>query len=303
VAECVAVRGYIRGDQESMTRVAERTTMKKQMEKGYLMKMTLTPSYQGYTDSDHAYLYRAQKGYVPDEGGKALIKLLLAKQPMSKKSIINDSPLSLENTTQVLSELSRMSVVYQDSDSNYNIVEDRGVGQDEATLEIARMHFRDFGMFCAEDLSMFLSSRMSVTRGVLRALEKEGFVKKGFFIKDDPTLRWMLSEDVGKITRRAGDTFVLNTQDNLSVYFRDWIKSETGATRSVIIANNKIVGSFVGKLCSSGAKVDDFQGNDRAVRLLKEASQSVGMRLDTQRQRDDDDWDVSEFYMKVNTGA
>ncbi len=303
VAECVAVRGYIRGDQESMTRVAERTTMKKQMEKGYLMKMTLTPSYQGYTDSDHAYLYRAQKGYVPDEDGKALIKLLLAKQPMSKKSIINDSPLSLEHTTQALSELNRMSVIYQDSDSNYNIVEDRGIGQDEATLEIARMHFRDFGMFCAEDLSMFLSSRMSVTRGVLRALEKEGFVKKGFFIKDDPTLRWMLAEDVGKITRRAGDTFVLNTQDNLSVYFRDWIKSETGATRSVIIANNRIVGSFVGKLCASGAKVDDFQGNDRAVRLLKEASQSVGMRLDTQRQRDDDDWDVSEFYMKVNTGA
>ena len=36
VAECVAVRGYIRGDQEVMTRVSEKTTMKKQMEKDYI---------------------------------------------------------------------------------------------------------------------------------------------------------------------------------------------------------------------------------------------------------------------------
>ena len=65
----------------------------------------------------------------------------------------------------------------------------------------------------------------------------------------------------------------------------------------------RIVGSFKGKVCASGAKVEEFQGSDRAARILKEAAQSVGVSLETQRQRDDDDWDVSEFYLKVNTGA
>ena len=81
------------------------------------------------------------------------------------------------------------------------------------------------------------------------------------------------------------------------------IKAEVGSTRSVIFANNKIIGSFLGKICASGAKVEEFQGSDRATRMMKEAAQTVGMRLDTQRQRDDDDWDVSEFYTKVNSGA
>ena len=303
VAECVAIRGYIRGDQEIMTRVAERTTIKKQIEKGYLVKMTLTPTYQGYTDSDHAYLFRAQKAYVPDEDGKALLALIAKKQPISKKQIIDDSPLSLDRTTEILGELGKMSVICQDTDSGYSIVDDRGMDQADAIAEIAKMHFRDFGIFSAEDLSMFLSSRMSVTRAALKRLEDEGFVKKGFFIKDDPTLMWMLAEDVGKTVRRPGDSFILNSQDNLSAYLRDMIKKEVGSTKSVIIANNKIIGSFSGKICASGAKVEDFEGSDRAARMMKEAAQSVGMRLDTQRQRDDDDWDVSEFYTKVNTGA
>jgi ATP-dependent Lhr-like helicase len=152
-------------------------------------------------------------------------------------------------------------------------------------------------------MSTFLSSRMGFTREVLKEIEAEGFVKKGFFVSGDPTLRWMLAEDIGKSSRRAGESLILNSQDNLNVYFRDMFKTETGTTRSVIIANNKVIGSFIGKITVAGAKVEDFQGNDRAARMMKEAAQSVGARLDTQRQRDDEDWDVSEFYTKVNTGA
>ncbi len=303
VVSCVAERGYIRGDQEIMTRVSEKTTMKKQMEKGYLMKMTLTPSYQGYTDSDHAYLFRAQKGYVPDEDGRTMLKLIEQRQPVSKKDIIENSPLSLDRTNNLLSELLRGSVLYQDADSNYSIVELRNIDPIEATKEIAKMHLRDFGIFTAEHMSGFIGAKMAVTRRILRELEEEKFVQKGFFVRDDPTLRWMLSEDVGKNIKRGGESFILNSQDNLSAYLREIIKKEVGSTKSVIIANNEIIGSFTGKICTSGVRVEEFQGTDRASRMMKEAAQAIGMRLDTQRQREDDDWDVSEFYTKVNTGA
>ena len=303
VDECVEVRGYIRGDQEIMTRVAEKTTMKKQFEKGNLVKMSLVPNYQGYTNLYHASLFRAMKAYELDEDGKLLLNLIMKMQPVSKKKIIEESPLSLERTNELFAEMSKNSVIYQGADSGYCVVPDNGMTPMEAAKEVAKMHFRDFGIFSAEDMSTFLSSRMGFTREVLKEIEAEGFVKKGFFVLGDPTLRWMLAEDIGKSSRRAGESLILNSQDNLNVYFRDMFKMETGTTRSVIIANNKVIGSFIGKITVAGAKVEDFQGNDRAARMMKEAAQSVGARLDTQRQRDDEAWDVSEFYTKVNTGA
>ena len=299
----ITQRGYIRGDQELLTRVAERTTMKKQMEKGYTMKMVLSPPFQGYTDFDHAYLFRAEKAYVPDSVARDIISMIKDRQPISKKDIIEHSTYGPDRTSDALSDLSRNSVVYQDSDSNYNLVQLKDMDPYDAMLEIAKMHFRDFGVFSAENLSSFVAGRMSTVRKILRDLEAEGFVKKGFFLRDDPTLRWMLSEDVGKGSNRFLGSFVLNSQDNLHVYMRDHIKREVGSTKSVIISGTKIVGSFKGKVCSSGAKVEEFEGTDRADRILREAAQSVGMRLDSERQREDEDWDVSEFYIKVNPGA
>ena len=304
VQDVISARGYIRGDQELLTRVTDRTTMKKQMERGGIVKMCLSPPYVGYTDLRHASVYRAEKAYRPEGEAKDLLALISKKQPVTRKALAADSPYSPERTADLLSELSRNSIIYQDGESCYNIVPDSGMDPHQALLEVVRGHFRDFGMFSAEGLSQFVSGRMSVTRGVLRELEEEGFLKKGFFIRDDPTLMWMLAEDVGRKPSRFMENLVLNSQDNLHIYLRHMIKSETGAgANSVILSGTRIVGSFKGKVCSSGAKVEDFQGSDRAARILKEAAQSVGVRLETQRQREDDDWDVSEFYTKVNPGA
>ncbi len=303
VMQAVSARGYIRGDQEIMTRVAEKTTMKKQMEKGYLMKMCLTPPYQGYTTRDFAYLFRAEKGYVPEPEARDIISIIKDRQPLSKKELIDNSPYAPDRTSDILSELSKNSVVYQDGDGYYGLVQLKDIDSHTALKEISRMLFRDFGTFSAENLSIFLYNRMSVVRRVLRELEDEGFLKKGFFLEGDSTLRWMLSEDVGKTPRRFVEPFVLNTQDNLHIYLREHIKRECGSTKSVIFAGTNIIGSFKGKVCGSGAKVEEFEGTDRADRVLREAAQSVGMRLESERQREDEDWDVSEFYIKVNPGA
>ena len=304
VAAAMESRGYIRGDQELMARVSERTTMKKQMERGGLMKMALSPGYIGYTTMEMAVLYRAEKAFVVDRHSREVLKLIARKQPVSKKDLVADSAFSPERTSEILSELSKNSVIYTDESNRICIVPDEGMDRHEAQKEIVRRHFRDFGIFSAETLSQFVGGRMAVTRGLLRELEDDGFLRKGFFVKDDQTLYWMLSDDVGVKPPRFLDNFVLNSQDNLHIYLRGMIKAETGAgANSVIFSGTRIVGSFKGKVCASGAKVEEFQGSDRAARILKEAAQSVGVSLETQRQRDDDDWDVSEFYLKVNTGA
>lgn len=303
VIKAVAERGYIRGDQEILTRVAEKTTMKKQMEKGYLMKMCLTPAYVGYTTREYAHLFRAEKGYAPEADARDVIALIKDRQPVTKKELLENSPYSPDRTSDILSDLSKNSVVYQDADGAYNLVQLKEMDRFEAMKQIARMHFRDFGVFSAETLSWFVGGRMSVVRRILAELEDEGFLTKGFFLRDDPTLMWMLSEDVGRTPTRFTDSFILNTQDNLHLYLRDIIKKECGATKSVIFNGTRIIGSFKGKLCGAGVKIEEFEGSDRADRILREAAQALGMRLDTERQREDEDWDVSEFYIKVNPGA
>ena len=113
----------------------------------------------------------------------------------------------------------------------------------------------------------------------------------------------MLAEDVGKEPPKFKENFLLNTQDNLHIYLRGLLKEQVPSARSVIFSGTRVVGSFKGKVCPTGAKVEEFEGSDRARRIMKEAAQSVGVSLETERQREDDDWDVSEFYIKVNPGA
>jgi ATP-dependent Lhr-like helicase len=303
VAKAVSDRGYVRGDQELMLRVKEKTSMKRQAEKDVVVKMTLSPPYQGYTSQKHAWLFRAEKGYVPDEAARDLISIIKDRQPVSKKEIVDHSPYSLDRTVELLSELSKASVLCQDGESQYRLVQLRDVDRMDASKEVAKMHFGYFGVFSAEELSYFLSVRMPQVRKVLRTLEDEGFLKKGFFLEGDSTLRWMLAEDVGKEPPKFKENFLLNTQDNLHIYLRGLLKEQVPSARSVIFSGTRVVGSFKGKVCPTGAKVEEFEGSDRARRIMKEAAQSVGVSLETERQREDDDWDVSEFYIKVNPGA
>ena len=67
VADVLSTRGYIRGDQEIYTRVRKQTTMKKEIEKGRLMKTSLYPAYIGYALPETASVYRAAKHGELDE--------------------------------------------------------------------------------------------------------------------------------------------------------------------------------------------------------------------------------------------
>lgn len=303
VARCVESRGYIRGDQELVTRVAEKTTVKKQLECGLIVKMTLSPPYVGYTTLDYAPLFRATKNMEMDEDQRYLYRLIKDRQPISRKEIIGNSALSMTRILELLSELSKNSMVYQDTDSFYSVVPLKDIEAKEAIKEVVKMHFKDFGIFSAEALSSFMSIRMGIVREILSELEDEEYLIKGFFLEDDSTLRWMLSEDRKVRPRLFVEKFLLNTQDNLHLYLRNYIKKNVGATECVIFNGTEIIGSFKGKMTATGAKVADFKGDDTAMRFIKETAKKLGVRIEDGRAQEDDDWDVSEFYLKTNPGV
>ena len=227
------------------------------------------------------------------------------KAPVSRKALIADSPLSERATVDALNELFHASEIYQDSSSAYSPVTAPRMDRHDALKELAMMHFRDFGIFTADMLSRFIGAKMSVTRRILRELEDDRFIVKGFLMKDDPTLMWMLASDADSHMETVrNDMILLNNQDNLHVYLRDYIRREAEATDSVILKGTKIIASFKGKVTASGAKVEDFTGSPEAKRFLKNTAASMGVSIEDNRRADEDkDWDVSEFYLKANPGV
>lgn len=301
--DLLRARGYIRGDQETLIRIRDSSSLKKQLDGTGAIKTALMPSYIGYASPSEASLYRSAKSIRLSEPAKTVLGFVRRDQPVSRKEIISSSPYSQDITADAISELVRGTVIGQGPDSRYSEVKDIGMDRTEALKEVARRHFKAFGSFTADLIAGFIECRMGETRRILSSLEDEGFLKKGFFVEGDPTLRWMLASEVGEEPMGFGETFVLNTQDNLSLYLRDMIKAHCETAKSVVMRGPEIIGSFKGKICASGAKVEEFEGSDRAGRVMKEAAQSVGVRLESQREQDDDDWDVSEFYSKLNLGS
>jgi len=303
IDQVVQFRGYIRNDQEMVARVTQKAPFKKLLGRGNLVKMSLLPPFVGYTTSEFAPLYRSAKDDIVTEEMRSIYRLIKDRQPIARKEIILNSGLSEERTLETVSELSKRSMIYQDVDSFYGVVPQGKYSRDEAVKKIVQMHFEDFGIFSAESLSQFTGLRMGVVRRVLAELEKEGFLIKGFLIRDDSTLRWMLAKDKDMVPETFNELLFLNTQDNLHQYLRDIVKRECGASECVVFDGTKIIASFLGKISSSGSKVENFKGNEKARKFIREVARSVGVKIEETRSEEDDEWDISEFYLKTNPGA
>jgi len=304
VDELVKIRGYIRNDQELVARCAEKTTVRKQMEHGNLVKTSGVPAFVTYTVPRMAACYRAIKERPLNEDEQTLLQLIQARQPVAQKELINRSAYSPARTRELISALMRLSMICQDGDSYYLAVRPLPGGRGKALREVALNHFRDFGLLSAEEFAQFMELHMAEARQLLADLENEGQLAKGFFVQGDPTVRWMLKEDLDRNIRPFAGMFLLNTQDNLCYYLRHYIKQHIGSLRSVIFSGTQIIGSFRGKIEPKGAKVDDFQGSDLAMRFLQDTAQSYGVGISKSKLDDDDeDWDACEFYSKVNPGT
>ncbi|MCQ2069772.1 MAG: ATP-dependent helicase [archaeon] len=302
LSELISERHYVRSDQELPCRVQSTTSLKKEVEHGFILKSSLCPSYVGYAELQTLSIFRAAKATPFTDEMRIIENLISAKQPVFKKDVVSHSPYSLKVTTDTLSELTKASCICQSADSAYRVVPSNGMTQEEALKRVAMFHFTDLGLFSAELMSQFLGVRMALTRKVLSLLEEDGLIVKGFLIEGDSTLYWMPSADVDKRYRLFTGMFFINTQDNLSLYLRDMIKKECGSTVSVVFSGTKIIGQFKGKITFTSAKMDDFEGSDLARKLLDDTARSYGVSMVSGRTSDDEDWDASEFYTKTNPG-
>ncbi|MCQ2056484.1 MAG: ATP-dependent helicase [archaeon] len=305
VTDVIQTRGYVRTDAELFTRVKEKTTIRKQMEYNDIIRADLMPSYVGYTTKEMAAMYRAARNEIISDDMKVILKVVQDHQPVSKRDIIRNSTIPEDSTVNAINSLFHADIIYTNFSGHYCVLDDFECDRNKAVREIVKKHFEDFGIFPADVISTFCGQKMSIMRQILAELEADGILVKGFFLENDPTLMWMLSSDVDKLGQVSReDTFILNSQDNLSVYLRSFFKREIEGSDCVIFRGTDIIGSFKGKVTNSGVKVKEFKGSSEAKRYLRHVSMALGVSLDDNHVvQKDRDWDISEFYIKTNPGA
>lgn len=296
-------RGYIRNDSELMTRVNTKELFKKIIARDEYLKVITGTGYVGYTTIDNALIYRAAKATDLTEPQKKILSIINNLQPATRKEIIRQSPYSSEDTVEIVNELTHLSILYQNHSQAYCVVEGKLLSKYKAQCELARSLFREFGVFSAEMLANFMNLRMGITRTILRDLEDEGLLAKGFLERDGSTLMWILAKDVGKRIDKIRDQYVLNNQDNLHLYLRSRLKPYMdAATDTAVMRGTKVIGSFKGKITTSGVKVEGFKGDNDAYRFVRMLASSMGVNIES-GDLEMDEWDVSDFYLKSNPGG
>lgn len=300
-AEYVEARPYIRSDQEFVSRVRRPVSLKNVRGRSGLFKGTLLPEYTGYARMSTFSILRAAKAAELDPIMRDVAKIVRERAPIDKAAVQYRSKHTYDETADALSALVDKCVICQDEDRDYRWVPECDMGRDEALMQVARWHFTDFGIFSAEKAAMFLGCRMADTRRILSLLVEEGFLSKGFFIEGDPTVYWMVAEDVGKDVPEFEEDIILNSLDNLSIYFRKEIKEFSGIARSAVLSGTEVVGSFKGKVSPDGTRVEEFKGTSKAEEILTEAIRFGGP---TRPKGSDDgtDWSASDFYSRTNPG-
>ena len=304
LAEAVDEMGSIRNDSELMARVREVTSVKRGMERGYLMSMTVIPSFASYTVREYAALFRAAKDVAVDEDMRMLISVIKDRQPITRRDIISKSTLGESRTVEALRLLRSGSIVYTDMDNRYNLVPLRHIPREEALDEVVRMLFRNFGLFTAEQLSSMLGMALGMrqVRAALARLEDDGTLVKGFLQEGSATVYWMLAEDADADTVRFRDQAVIGTQDNLHVYLRQTPFRDFETNENLVFDGTELVGAYVGRFAADRMVIESFRGSDSALRTIRELARSRRVPIEDAGEPDADDWDIWEFYRKTHPG-
>jgi len=103
---------------------------------------------------------------------------------------------------------------------------------------------------------------------MLLKLENEGFLVKGYFLKDDETLYWMSNESLkilenGNLDFTFNERFIISPQDQLSTYLAPMVRDKFGFSSCFIIFHGlEPSGVFIAKQKKKHVKVLDFKGEE-----------------------------------------
>jgi len=234
---------------------------------------------------------------------RQVLSVVRDNEPISRPRVLALSPLGFTATTRALKKLYEGCYIIRTPDNRYRTVRDLRVPVDEARKAVLRRTAESLGVFTAEALANFLRFEftMAETRRLLRELEREGRLVKGFFARGERTVYWMLKEGMDVIEGLTFDrTFVLSPLDNLIQFLRTDIgqRWRMGGHVFVIFQGAEMVAAFTARRRKTSLSIVKFEGDAAARKVLEEFEEENELEVGEHVDRISDA-EVMEWYTKM----
>jgi len=272
-----------RSDEEAFLRCGRTVPLKRLHKTGIVEMGQLIPKLIAFALPDDILLFKAALGTEPDEYMKILMAMFKEEGVMKWREVLDKSPLGYRNTLAVKAKLTSALIILRDPSNQFYITEETPYKKAEARKEIIRKMFDQFGVFSAEHLGLYTKGeyRMPEIRRLLRDLEDEGALVKGYLLEGSEKLHWMVKEDVLQVQKEpVRDEVLITSNDRLAMYLLPWVRQKFGIGSSWILLSNGEM-TAVAKVRKKKLElfVGEVFGDDRVKGAIKEYSIRVGKRL------------------------
>ena len=275
--EAVESMGGIGSDYELKLRLNGKFRNLKELQKNHgLAAGRMVPdSYMFCTESD-SRLYKTAKARELDADMKYVLENIPYNYGIQPKRLVERLTITDEKFAAIRKRLYDGIFIIRTPTNWYKRVPGSSkMSKPSARRFIIKRIIENFGIFSAENLAAFTKHefRMNELRTLLRTLEQERFLVKGYFIEGEDTLCWMLKEgleqDLPRLKRQGTLElkklqFVLNPQDQLAHYMPNDIRQKFGAgSHYVIFDGLDMVGAFKASKKGKVLDIKEFIGGDR----------------------------------------
>ncbi|MCK4266864.1 MAG: hypothetical protein KAX31_06255, partial [Thermoplasmata archaeon] len=275
---------------------------------GIVEQGQLIPRLMAYALPEGISLYKEALWHKPDKHMGYLISMFEEEGHLKWKEVLEKSPLSYRSTLDAKKRLTSGLFVLRDAENRYYLSAAAGTDRMGARKEVLKGIIHQFGIFSAEHLSLYTKGefRMGEIRRVLRELEDEGTLVKGFLLEDSERLHWVLGADLDRLFRPPGKMdVVLTSEDRLAWYLLPRTQRKLGIGSSwVMIHDCDIIGAARVQRRKDEFPVKGFIGSQDAWNLLKAHAIQLGKRLrkvedDAGKYEDHEEW--YERYLRPTT--
>ncbi len=254
------------------------------------------PDYYSYCTDKDLRIYKIAKGRQLDLNMQYILENMPDEYSISVKNLFARISLTPEQFNSARKRLYEGLFIIRDSMNKYTKVKKyRNLTKQYARKYLLKRIIRNFGIFSAENLAVFTRHEYSMKelRGLLRELESEGVLVKGYFIEDDDTLYWVNKDSFEELLSSEPDLefterFVVSPQDQFTAYLAPMIRKRFGfGSCFVIFQGFKISGVF--KLKQKDDKkvmVTDFVGDDDDWRTIETFLRMNGLELTDEESED-----------------
>jgi ATP-dependent Lhr-like helicase len=303
ILDVVKATGGLRSEADAFLRAKVKVPLKKLAEQGFLVRAVGIPEFTIYTTREHASLYRSAKSVEMDQDMKAIMRIVQESGSISRRRLVDLSPVGERRTKDAINQLYTGTCIYLDGLNRWRATPELGLERHEAQKEVVRLLFRNFGLFSAENLARFMKfeMRMRDLRAILAELEDEGFLTKGFLMRDDATMHWMLASDVEKIGPLTRAEFVLTPMDNLWYYIQPQIKERFGTWCYVYFRGPEMAGMFRAYKKGKTLLLHHMEG-EVDLPLLRKQLREVGMTVREAGEEEQPDYELMDFYEMTHPG-